>query len=170
MHQLSQKILVGLFLFFATTISAFGDTTVLLVRHAEKGSQPARNPVLTVAGVHRSEVLAKIAEEFQVEGVFATEFKRTQQTIEPAAELVGIRPSIVGALNINDLADTVLHDYQNSVVLIAGHSNTVPAIIARLGGPQIPDINESEYDNLFILTISPEGTTLKVQKYGDTSL
>jgi hypothetical protein len=38
----------------------------------------------------------------------------------------------------------------DGVAVIAGHSNTVPAIIKALGGPELT-IAENEYDNLFII-------------------
>jgi hypothetical protein len=37
-------------------------------------------------------------------------------------------------------------------VLIVGHSNTVPQIIRAAGGPELPDLPENEFDNLFVLT------------------
>jgi hypothetical protein len=41
--------------------------------------------------------------------------------------------------------------HPNSVVLVVGHSNTVPAIITVLGGPPIGDIAPTTYSNLYVL-------------------
>jgi len=38
------------------------------------------------------------------------------------------------------------------VVLVVGHSNTVPAIIKALGGPTLPDICDANYSYFFVLT------------------
>ncbi len=40
-------------------------------------------------------------------------------------------------------------EHAGGVVLLVGHSNTVPAIIKALGGPDVT-IGDMEYDNLFI--------------------
>jgi hypothetical protein len=39
----------------------------------------------------------------------------------------------------------------NGIVLVVGHTITIPDIIARLGGPKTGEISESEYSNLFVL-------------------
>ena len=53
------------------------------------------------------------------------------------------------------------------VIFIAGHNNTVPEIIAALGGPQMPIIPETEYDNLYILTVKATvAAKLLKMKYG----
>jgi hypothetical protein len=45
----------------------------------------------------------------------------------------------------------------------------VPEIIAAMGGPQLPIIPETEYDNLYILTVQSDGTTrLLKMKYGSS--
>jgi hypothetical protein len=49
------------------------------------------------------------------------------------------------------------------VVLVVGHSNTVPAIITALGGPSMPDLSESDYDDLFLLVPGPEGAARLVR-------
>jgi hypothetical protein len=55
------------------------------------------------------------------------------------------------------------------VIFIAGHNNSVPEIIAALGGPQLPIIPEAEFDNLYILTIqSDRSATLLKMKYGSS--
>jgi len=52
-------------------------------------------------------------------------------------------------------------------VFIAGHNNTVPEIVNILSGENFPIIPESEYDNMFIVTMYRFGKAkvLKV-KYG----
>ena len=53
----------------------------------------------------------------------------------------------------------------NGTVLVVGHTNTIPDIIARLGGPKTGEIQESEYSNLFVLVGDPE-TRLVRSYYG----
>jgi hypothetical protein len=51
-------------------------------------------------------------------------------------------------------------------VLVVGHSNTVPKIIAALGGPQMPEICETQFGNLFVLEPAPAGARLVRSLYG----
>jgi hypothetical protein len=53
------------------------------------------------------------------------------------------------------------------VVFIAGHNNTVPEIVAALGGPTFPIIPETEFDNLYIVTVYRTGKAKVLKlKYG----
>ena len=40
-------------------------------------------------------------------------------------------------------------------IVIVGHGNTVPALIRAAGGPSLPDLEEREFDNLFIVSVCP---------------
>jgi len=52
-------------------------------------------------------------------------------------------------------------------VLVVGHSNTIPAIIAALGGPRMPDLCDPEYAGLYVLIIRANGTvSLARASYG----
>ena len=55
-------------------------------------------------------------------------------------------------------------------IFVAGHNNTVPAMVSSLSGDTYPTIPESEYDNLYVVTIYRFGKAkvLKI-KYGKTS-
>ena len=60
-------------------------TTVFLVRHAEKAKDDPRDPTLSDAGRRRAEALDALLVRVDVTHLFATEYKRTQQTLEPLA-------------------------------------------------------------------------------------
>ena len=53
------------------------------------------------------------------------------------------------------VADAV-RAHAGRTVLVVGHSNTIPAIIAALGGPKLPDICDTQYSNLFVLVVKDE--------------
>ena len=40
-------------------------------------------------------------------------------------------------------------------VLVVGHTNPIPLIIAALGGPQLPHLCDAEYSNLFVMNLAP---------------
>jgi len=67
------------------------------------------------------------------------------------------------------LVEEITTKQRGGVVFVAGHNNTVPAAIAALGGPNYPIIPESEYDNLFIVTVYRFGSAKVLKlKYGSS--
>ncbi len=180
---------------------AQAETTVVLVRHAEK--QAGQDPHLTAAGVERARTLVGVVPD--VTAVYATETCRTTQTVQwLAAELgltiqvqdfgepglamdhceltVPVSPLPAEVTGNKKLAAHILAEERGGTVVVAGHSNTVPAIVEALGAGslcpnyfplrddgecRIPDEGEaSQYDNLFVVTI-PAGVQLLKAKYGD---
>ena len=129
-----------------------GAATVLLVRHADRNAdQDALNP----AGTARAQELVHAAGKAGVQAIYQTEFVRTQQTAQPLAALLGLTPIQFAAADVNAVRDDILAHHRGQTVLVVGHSNTVPQIIAALGGPHLADIAEDEFDNLFVLTVCP---------------
>ncbi|HET8786496.1 MAG TPA: hypothetical protein VFM38_12730, partial [Candidatus Limnocylindrales bacterium] len=67
------------------------------------------------------------------------------------------------------VADTIRHAYAGKTVLVVGHSNTIPAIVAALGGPRFPDLCDSEHDALFVMVLDGRTTRLVRSRYGEPS-
>ena len=155
---------------FATLLlvfPAFCAETVILVRHAEKAAAPADDPPLTAEGRQRAEALARTLSASGVTAIYVTEYLRTQQTGEPLALLLHLTPQRIEAKKTPDLAGAI-RGHKDGVVLVVGHSNTLPEIIAALGGPEVK-IGDGEYDSLFVLTISGKDVTLLRLRYGAAS-
>jgi broad specificity phosphatase PhoE len=138
--------------------------TVILVRHAEKAASPAEDPPLTAGGRQRAEALATMLAASGVTSIYVTDYLRTQQTAEPLASLLHLTPQRIDAKKIPDLA-AAIRGHKDGIVLVVGHSNTVPEIIAGLGGPAVK-IEDGEYDSLFVLTISGKDVSLLRLRYG----
>ncbi|MGI3004249.1 phosphoglycerate mutase family protein [Shewanella algae] len=133
--------------------------TIFLVRHAEKAQ--GSDPGLTAVGKARAEALAAALRDTRLHRLMSSEFRRTQETLAPIATAKQLKIEVFPAkggleAHINAIADAVKASQGN--VLIAGHSNTVPAIIKALGGPLV-SLNEQQYDQLFILTLGEQGPT-----------
>jgi broad specificity phosphatase PhoE len=146
-------------------------TILILVRHAEKAIVPPENkdPDLSLAGLARAQELARMFGDTGITAIYATQFKRTQQTVKPLADKLRISVTQVEAKKTPDLVQQIKARNAGQVVFIAGHNNTVPEIIAALGGPQLPIIPETDFDNLYILTIQSDGTAkLLKMKYGSS--
>src|SRR5215212_4100843 len=76
---------VVVFAYFATFSRPV--TTVILVRHAEKKIEPANpDPDLAPEGVARAQEIARIFGNAGINAIYATHYKRTQQTVKPLAD------------------------------------------------------------------------------------
>jgi 2,3-bisphosphoglycerate-dependent phosphoglycerate mutase len=127
-------------------------TTALIVRHAEKVAAAGDAP-LSADGQARAEALVHVAGDAGVVAVYATQWQRTQQTVQPLADQLLLPVNVVDASDVEGLVDQVLADHAGEVVMIAGHSDTVPDIIEEFGADPIPAIAENEYDNLYVVTV-----------------
>lgn len=134
----------------------YPQTTVIVLRHAEKdtaSNQPDDLVPLTQAGMARAATLAQVAERAGVSAIYVTQKLRTQQTAEPLAASSGVTPVQLSAADTDGLIDAVLSSgNRGGVIVIVGHSDTVPLIIDRLGGGAVT-VGE-EFDNLFVLTLN----------------
>jgi broad specificity phosphatase PhoE len=128
-------------------------TTVIVVRHAEKLTD-SDDPGLSSVGEDRSRRLRNLALEAGVTAVYASQFLRTQATVRPLAEALDLEIDVVDAREPALLARAILSEHAGEVVAVGGHSNTVPAIVAALGAPEPAEIPETDYGNLFIVTVS----------------
>jgi phosphohistidine phosphatase SixA len=144
--------------------------TVLLVRHADIDLPPGTaDPGLNDAGRERARALAHVVGPAGVTTVFTSSFARTKQTAAPTLAVLG-----VGARQMPDaavVAQEVRSGELGGVVLIVGHSNTVPEVIGALGVPApLPVIGETQFDNLFVVTLGePTGASLLALKYAKPS-
>ncbi|MEZ6093648.1 MAG: phosphoglycerate mutase family protein [Pirellulaceae bacterium] len=140
----------------------FADTVVFLVRHAEKEAGDSRDPELSDVGRERVEALTAMLSSTNLAALFATEYKRTQQTVEPLARQKELLVTTIEASDTMRLVNKIKNEFADQAVLVAGHSNTVPAIITELGCEEQVTIDESDYDQLFMLIIGDDGKTTLV--------
>ena len=146
-------------------------TTVILVRHAEKKIEPNnQDPDLAPEGVERAQEIARVFGEAGINAIYATQLKRTQQTVKPLSDRIGVQITVVEASKPEEIVNRIQTTNRGQTVFVAGHNNTVPAIVSSLSGETYPVIPESEYDNLYIVTIYRFGKAKVVKlKYGKPS-
>jgi broad specificity phosphatase PhoE len=140
--------------------------TVVLVRHAERATAPASDPILTEAGTARAQALKVALANAGVSAVITTHLQRTQLTARPLADSLGltIQAIRVGGpieAHLDSVAAAVRRQPRGATVLVVGHSNTVPGIIAALGGPRLPDLCDGQYASLFVLQLG-DGTAVRL--------
>jgi broad specificity phosphatase PhoE len=126
-------------------------TTLILVRHADReGNQDA----LSAAGLIRARELVHVGERLELSAIYHSNTVRARDTAAPLASALGLVPIERPASDVAALVDEVLAERHGQRVLVVGHGNTVPQMIAAAGGPVLPDIAHDEFDRLFVLTTS----------------
>jgi broad specificity phosphatase PhoE len=141
-----------LFVALCLCVNAAAEPTIFVVRHAEKaqaGDGDAKDPELSAAGRARAESLAVTLKDAGITAIYASEFKRTQQTAEPMARAAGVEVVVVPAKETNTLVSRLRE--RHDAALVIAHSNTIPDILKALGATYPVTIEEPDYDNLFVL-------------------
>ena len=148
-------------------------TTVIAVRHAEQTDQSQDDPPLSAAGAARAQALASVVSKSGVKTIYVTQFKRTKDTAAPTAENLNARviEVPVDRAKIADyapqLVKRILADNRGGVVLVVGHSNTIPAIVEALTNVKVTAIEHDQFDRLFIATAgSPSCNHVVEAQYG----
>lgn len=130
------------------------DATFYLVRHAEKQLDGTRDPELTTEGVKRAETIATMLAGVKFDGIYSTDFKRTQATARPTATSANLpvlsydpRPG-----KLETFAQELKE--KDGVFLIVGHSNTTPVVAGLLADQKLAELHEHQYDHIYVVTVS----------------
>lgn len=137
---------------------------IFFVRHAEKESDGTKDPSLKDIGFDRAKRLASHLRAAGITRVFSTNYKRTRQTAGPLAKLNDIDVEIYNP----DLVDIeqILKTHKEGNVLVVGHSNTTPKLMNKLLGDKLfHDLDEKDYDNLFIISCFDDSKTATILKF-----
>ena len=158
------KIILTLFLTLSY-ITSEQCSTFYLIRHAEKvrTDKSDKDPKLNKYGMLRAIKWQEYFSDKNISKIYSTNYKRTLETVKPIQESSDIIPIIYSPSDI---------DYKNfimsnkiEVVLIVGHSNTIPdfvnGLISENVYSQIDDLNNS---NLYVVNICESGISHKLLK------
>lgn len=146
------RILFGFLVLCQMAAAQQAGRTVFLVRHAEKTSA-APDATLTPAGEARASCLAWTLKDAGIKHIYVSDVKRTQQTADPLAKALNLTPTVIPARDISGLVRGVIYSPGGGNVLVVGHGDTLPVIVARLQGGGIPPITDNEYDRLIVVTM-----------------
>jgi len=141
---------------------AFSQSAIYLVRHAEKVDN-SKDPPLSEAGQTRAQSLAKLLGDSGIKAIFSSSYQRNVDTARPLAEALKIQPIIMHPHDFDGMMQRMHDEFTKDPVLIVGHSDTVPAMIKKLGHPQEIALDHDEYDNLFVLIPKKEGPPVFVR-------
>ena len=160
------RLVLTVLLPWGFAIAAEPPRTVILVRHAERAGGIDPSVGINEAGRCRATVLAGMLSDAKVRSIYTSEVARTQQTAEPLAQRLSIKPEVVPANDIDALVAKLRARVEEGAALVVGHSNTIPAIIERLTGEAASPIGDGEYDRMFVLTlISPNQANVVTLRY-----
>lgn len=143
------------------TVSSKNDTeqstTYYLIRHAEKDRTNPKNedPNLNNDGLKRAERWATYFEEYPIDQIYTTKYRRTKETIANTAKQKAISPILYDPHNIE--MEKFLKETNGKNVLIVGHSNTIPKLVNTLiGKEEYKDMDDNDNSTLFKVTIKGE--------------
>ena len=148
-------------------------TTVVFVRHAEKALTPTDDPGLSEAGQRRAAELARqlagVDVVAGVDAVYATSYRRSVETAKPIADALKLQVRSYDAADTEKFLDELVKEEKGRIVLVVGHSDTVPAMIGNMGASKrVPAIAADEYDNIYIVSIPWFGKTKTLRlRYGE---
>ena len=130
---------------------AAGETLVVLLRHAEKtGKHPLAQ--LSAAGRRRAEALVPLLVPYRPAALYASDRKRTQQTLAPLAQHLGLTVAIRPLGAEEALAGEILAEHRGTTVVVCGHSDSLAQIASDLGFPgTFPAVDG--YDRLWFVRI-----------------
>ncbi|MEW5852512.1 MAG: phosphoglycerate mutase family protein [Myxococcota bacterium] len=150
----SAAVVLGLF-----TSEARAEKAVILVRHAEKVDQ-SKDAALSETGKQRAQRLAQLLARTGVTHVFTSEYIRTRTTAEPLARAAKVTPVVVSAADEAALVKQIRALPHDAVVLVVGHSNTLPGLLKALGHRGEVTIADDEYGRVFMLVKREGGPAL----------
>ena len=165
-------IAVGLAWFFELQAT----TTIIFVRHAEQVRDSGDNPSLSDAGIRRvAELTRQLVDADVVAGIdaiYSTPLNRAEETARPLADALDLPINSYDPADTEDVLTTILKAHKGKIILVVGHSNTVPLLIANLGASKkVPAISHGEFDNIYIISIPWFGKTKTIRlRYGEPYL
>ncbi|WP_276374216.1 phosphoglycerate mutase family protein [Chryseolinea sp. H1M3-3] len=139
-------------------------TTFILLRHAEKGNDGTEDPDLSLPGIERAERLKLLLRETEINGIYATQFKRTKNTVAPLALAKNLDIQSYESFKAEEI-EKMLDKHQGGTVVICGHSNNIPwTANLLLGKETYKDYTENEYGIMLILSVVKKGKVAKVTR------
>ena len=135
--------------------------TIVLVRHAEKADNSA-DPELSAEGKERALRLVKKVNKYRPKEIYATNFKRTRDTVQPLAAKRGVQIQTYDPREQKALADKIIAS-PHKRVLVSGHSNTVPGLANLIGKKELfKNLDDSEYGAIWVIRMK-KGVIQKIE-------
>ena len=141
-------------IFLAFSIPENDCSTFYLIRHAEKvrTNKSDRDPTLNEKGIIRALNWKEYFINKDISKIYSTNYKRTLETVKPIQEAIGLTAILYSPSSI-DYKDFISSN-EGEVVLIVGHSNTIPNFVNELINDQVYDqIDDLNNSNLYVVNL-----------------
>ena len=161
---------------------------VYFLRHAEVNMSDSDKP-LVEAGKNRAAALAEYFASVQITHIYVTNYQRNLDTSEPLAMAKSLEvvqmPRIgstvdgkkvtnrsKGNVAIKPILEALEGLPDNSVAVVIANSGNLFPIMSKFGVTQLPCTSKKcfpteEFNNIWVVNKSSEGTTLRTEKYGN---
>jgi phosphohistidine phosphatase SixA len=140
-------MIVGALIAMLGAMPVAAANTIFVIRHLQKAD--GADPALTAEGSAGATALAGMLADKTVKAIYATQTRRAMETAAPLAARLGLSvtpydPGKPDAL-VKDAAAV------EGAILIVGHSNTVPGLVAGFGGARPAPIGDDEFGTLYVV-------------------
>lgn len=144
------------------SVPTFADASrqIFLSRHMEKASS-GQDPALSPCGVAQAQAFAAQLKDTPIPWLMHTPYLRTKQTaqafLQTGRQLVSYDPRQV------DLLITEINNKPGNLLVI-GHSNTIPALVAKLTGQTVAPLTEQDYGRIYVLSQQDQQWQLQISQ------
>ena len=134
--------------------------TIHVMRHLDT-PEGERDPDLTPTGQARAAALVRWFRGKPLAAIYVTGFRRTQQSIAALAAKRRLTPIVYGPAPSAEFIAGLRT--AKGAVLVVGHSNTVPDIVAGVGGRRPAPLVHADFGDLWTVT----GGKTEHARFGD---
>jgi broad specificity phosphatase PhoE len=118
---------------------------IYVMRHLQKGA--GEDPPLSPEGAANAQRLVQFFKSDPPRAIYVSTTRRARETAEPLAAALRLSLKTYDPRDSAGLAAAVAGE--KGPVLIVGHSNTVPDIVAKLGGAAPPPLTDGDYGDIW---------------------
>lgn len=167
-----KKVTLLFAIIIASASIAFAQTsTYVLLRHAEKDTSAkgstmmTADPALSKEGEQRAMHLIEALKKYTPDIIYSTNYVRTKSTVTPLAKKFDKQIVVYSPKDLKAFAEELLLQ-KGKTIVVAGHSNTTPALVNQLiKEEKYKALDESIYNQIFIVTVDGDKTDVKILTY-----
>lgn len=126
-------------------------TFIYIIRHAEK--QSGKDPSLKSEGLQRAENYGVIFSHLNIKQIYASKYKRNQETATPIAKALGLKLSPFDPFDYAGFATRLIaKSGKSGNSIVVAHSD-LTVLLTALGAPAEPEIDHEDYSRLYQITL-----------------
>ena len=146
------KTALGAFACLLASSSVNAQEAVFVIRHAEQELTGLVDAGLRPEGRERATDWATILRPSGLDLVVTTEIQRSRATGAIIAEALGVPQVEFSRGGSSGIAEFLRENYPEDVILVVGHTSTIPKMLRNFGYPDAFPISMAAYGWLFIVT------------------